>query len=112
MFSYKVSSWDKTKLEAVAELAMGECLGRRLVIHLPDKSAALSWSPPTGCEGDKGRAVLVGDDMSAKMNGSPKLLHQSIPHLCFVIGQRSVSRLWRLYCRYTLFWKEGWHRWR
>ncbi|EPQ3897208.1 hypothetical protein L4P97_006745, partial [Pseudomonas aeruginosa] len=63
VFSYKVSSWDKTKLEAVAELAMGECLERRLVIHLPDKSAALSWSPPTGCEGDKGRAVLVGDPL-------------------------------------------------
>ncbi|MBN0328937.1 hypothetical protein JTM75_34835, partial [Pseudomonas aeruginosa] len=63
VFSYKVSSWDKTKLEAVAELAMGECLERRLVIHLPDKSAALSWSPPTGCEGDKGLAVLVGDPL-------------------------------------------------
>ncbi|AYZ75734.1 hypothetical protein ACGHAZ_005802 [Pseudomonas aeruginosa] len=63
VFSYKVSSWNTTKLEAVAELAMGECLERRLVIHLPDKSAALSWSPPTGCEGDKGRAVLVGDPL-------------------------------------------------
>lgn len=63
VFSYEVRSWDATKLEAVAERAMGECLERRLVIHIPDKSAALSWSPPTGCEGDTGRAVLVGDPL-------------------------------------------------
>lgn len=62
-FSYKVRSWDATKLEAVARNAMGECLERRLVIHIPDKSAALSWSPPIGCEGDTGRAVLVGDPL-------------------------------------------------
>lgn len=63
VFSYKVRSWDATKLEAVARNAMGECLERRLVIHIPDKSAALSWSPPIGCEGDTGRAVLVGDPL-------------------------------------------------
>lgn len=63
VFSYKVNSWDVTKLEAVAERSMGECLERRLVIHIPDKSAALSWSPPSGCEGDTGRAVLVGDPL-------------------------------------------------
>lgn len=63
VFSYKVSSWDATKLEAVAERAMGECLERRIVIHIPDKSAALSWSPPAGCGGDTGRAVLVGDPL-------------------------------------------------
>jgi hypothetical protein len=63
VFSYRVSSWDATKLEAVAARAMGECLERRLVIHFPDKSAALSWSPPSGCEGDTGRAVLVGDPL-------------------------------------------------
>lgn len=63
VFSYKVNSWDATKLEAVAKRAMGECLERRLVIHIPDKSAALSWSPPNGCEGDTGRAVLVGDPL-------------------------------------------------
>ncbi|MGV8676933.1 hypothetical protein ACV356_27530 [Pseudomonas aeruginosa] len=63
VFNYELSSWDATKLEAVAERAMGECLTRRLVIHIPDKSADLSWSPPTGCEGDTGRAVLVGDPL-------------------------------------------------
>lgn len=63
VFSYQVSNWDATKLEAVVEGAMGECLERRLVIHTPDKSAALSWSPPSGCEGDTGRAVLVGDPL-------------------------------------------------
>lgn len=63
VFSYEVSSWDATKLDAVARNAMGECLERRLVIRIPDKSAALSWSPPTGCEGDTGRAVLVGDPL-------------------------------------------------
>ncbi|MDG9922418.1 MULTISPECIES: hypothetical protein [unclassified Pseudomonas] len=62
-FSYKVSTWDETKLEAVAVHAMGGCLERRLVIHMPDKTAALSWSPPSGCEGDTGRAVLVGDPL-------------------------------------------------
>lgn len=63
VFSYQVSSWDETKLEAVAEGAMGDCLERRMVIHTPDKSATLSWSPPSGCEGDTGRAVLVGDPL-------------------------------------------------
>ena len=63
VFSYKVISRDAAKLEAVAERAMGECLERRIVIHIPDKSVVLSWSPPTECEGDTGRAVLVGDPL-------------------------------------------------
>jgi hypothetical protein len=63
VFSYKVTLWDANRLEAVAEKAMGDCLERRLVIHVPDKSAALSWSPLSGCEGDTGRAVLVGDPL-------------------------------------------------
>ncbi|SIR04425.1 hypothetical protein [Aquipseudomonas alcaligenes] len=63
VFSYKVNSWDATRLEAVSERSMGECLERRLVIHIPDKSAALKWSPPSGCEGDTGRAALVGDPL-------------------------------------------------
>lgn len=63
VFSYKIGTWDTGKLEAVAERAMAECLERRLLIHLPDKSAVLSWSPPSGCEGDTGRAVLVGDPL-------------------------------------------------
>ncbi|WP_435634852.1 hypothetical protein ACSC9U_26590 [Pseudomonas solani] len=63
VFSYKISSWSATKLEAVAERAMGACLERRLVIDIPNKSAALHWSPPSGCEGDTGRAALVGDPL-------------------------------------------------
>lgn len=62
VFTYKVSRWDANKLEAVAERAMGECLERRLVIQIPDKTAALNWSP-SGCESDTGRAVLVGDPL-------------------------------------------------
>jgi hypothetical protein len=42
---------------------MGDCLERRLVIHVTDSSAALNWSPPAGCKGDSGRAVLVGDPL-------------------------------------------------
>lgn len=63
VFSYKVSRWDANELEAVAQRAMGECLERRLIVHLSDKSAAMLWSPPPGCEGDTGRAVLVGDPL-------------------------------------------------
>ncbi|MBC9252830.1 hypothetical protein A9179_21405 [Pseudomonas alcaligenes] len=63
VFSYKVSLWDANRLEAVAGRAMGDCLERRLVIHVPDSSAALFWSPPAECEGDTGRAVLVGDPL-------------------------------------------------
>ncbi len=63
VFSYKLSTWNAGKLEAVAENTMGECLERHLVIHIPDKSVVLSWSPPSGCEGDTGRAVLVGDPL-------------------------------------------------
>jgi len=49
--------------EAAGARSMGLCLERHLVIYLQDKTAALSWSPPTGCEADKGRAVLVGDPL-------------------------------------------------
>ncbi len=63
VFSYKIGSWDASKLEAVAMRAMGECLERRLVIHTPDKTAALTWAPRSGCEGDTGRAVLIGDPL-------------------------------------------------
>ena len=63
VFSYKINQWDANLLEAVARGAMGECLDRRLVIHIPNKFAALNWFPPFGCEGDTGRAVLVGDPL-------------------------------------------------
>lgn len=63
VFSYQITRWDETRLEAVAARYMGLCLERHLVIHLQDKTAALSWSPLAGCEADKGRAVLVGDPL-------------------------------------------------
>lgn len=62
-FNYQITSWSEARLEAVAARSMGDCLDRHLVIHLQDKSAALSWAPQDGCEADKGRAVLVGDPL-------------------------------------------------
>lgn len=63
VFNYQITRWDGTSLEAVAARSMGVCLERHLVIHLQDRTAALSWSPPSGCEADKGHAVLVGDPL-------------------------------------------------
>lgn len=63
VFDYQITRWDEANIEAVAARSMGLCLERRLVIHLQDKSAALSWAPPEGCEADVGRAVLVGDPL-------------------------------------------------
>jgi hypothetical protein len=63
VYNYRVVRWDETGLEAVAEGAMGLCLERRLAISLKDRTAALTWAPPAGCEGDTGRAVLVGDSL-------------------------------------------------
>lgn len=63
VFNYRITRWDEARLEAVAARSMGLCLEKRLVIHLLDKSAALSWAPPAGCDADKGRAVLVGDPL-------------------------------------------------
>lgn len=62
-FSYQITRWDATSLEAVAARSMGLCLERHLVIHLQDRAATLSWSPPSGCEADKGHAILVGDPL-------------------------------------------------
>lgn len=61
VFSYQVTTWIDTCLAAVAYRSMGECLDRLLVVYLPVKSASLQWVPPTECEADKGRAVLVRD---------------------------------------------------
>lgn len=55
--------WDESGLEAVAESAMAGCLERRLEVSLKEKTATLDWSPPVGCGGDAGRAVLVGDPL-------------------------------------------------
>ncbi|WP_076423753.1 hypothetical protein [Aquipseudomonas alcaligenes] len=63
IFTYQITRWDEAGVDAVAERSMGLCLERRLMIHLQDKTAALRWSPPAGCDADKGRAVLVGDPL-------------------------------------------------
>lgn len=63
VFNYQITHWDEASLEAVAGRSMEPCLERRLVISLKEKTAALNWSPPAGCEADKGQAVLVGDTL-------------------------------------------------
>lgn len=63
VFHYRVAHWDDVSLEAVAEGAMAGCLDRRLAVALSEKMAGLSWAPPSGCEGYRGRAVLVGDPL-------------------------------------------------
>lgn len=63
VFNYRVVRWAGDSLEAVAEKAMAECLDRRLVVSLKEQTAALSWAPAAGCDGDKGRAVLLGDPL-------------------------------------------------
>jgi hypothetical protein len=63
VFSYQITRWDDVRLEAVAVGSIGLCVDRRLAIHLQDRTAALSWTPPVGCEADNGRAVLVGDPL-------------------------------------------------
>ncbi|MBS7724602.1 hypothetical protein I0E51_06240 [Pseudomonas lalucatii] len=61
VFAYQVTSWTAERVQAQASIAVGHCLDRHLVIDLTTHGAALEWSPPAGCEGDVGRAVLVGD---------------------------------------------------
>jgi hypothetical protein len=63
VFNYQVTTWTEQRLEAVASKAMAECLDRQLVIHLQDQAATLQWHPAPGCEGDTGKAVLVGDPL-------------------------------------------------
>lgn len=63
VFSYQITHWDEARIEAVSAHFIELCLERRITIHLQDKTAVLSWSPPVGCEADKGRAVLVGDPL-------------------------------------------------
>lgn len=63
VFSYRIVRWDESGLDAIAEDVMAGCLERRLGVSLKDKMAVLNWSPSVGCEGDEGRAVLVGDPL-------------------------------------------------
>lgn len=63
VFDYQVTAWTERRVEAVATKAMADCLDRQLLINLQDQAATLHWRPATGCEGDTGKAVLVGDPL-------------------------------------------------
>lgn len=58
VFSYVAQTWSETKVQAVAEQAMG-CLDRRLLVDLTTQQARLE----AGCESDTGGAVLAGDPL-------------------------------------------------
>ena len=63
-FDYDVTAWDDQRLVAVDKDGMGECLDRVLNVDLVGEGATLEWHPSQdGCEGDIGKAVLVGDPL-------------------------------------------------
>ncbi|QTS88858.1 hypothetical protein JLK41_12210 [Ectopseudomonas khazarica] len=63
-FDYEVTTWDDQRLVAINTDGMGECLQRFLYVDLVGESATLEWHPgEDGCEGDIGKAVLVGDPL-------------------------------------------------
>lgn len=63
-FSYEVTSWDALRLVAINKDAMGECLHRILQVDLVGGNATLEWRPSESkCDGDTGKAVLVGDPL-------------------------------------------------
>ncbi|MFV9655898.1 hypothetical protein ACNFCK_13360 [Pseudomonas sp. NY15366] len=63
-FAYEVTAWDDQHLVAISKDGMGECLDRILNVDLVGEGATLQWRPGEGdCEGDTGKAVLVGDPL-------------------------------------------------
>lgn len=63
-FDYEVTRWDDQRLLAIDMDGMGECLDRILKVDLVGEGATLEWRPGEGdCEGDTGKAVLVGDSL-------------------------------------------------
>lgn len=63
-FDYEVTQWDDQRLQAIDKDGMGECLDRILNVDLVGEGATLEWRPGEGeCEGDTGKAVLVGDPL-------------------------------------------------
>lgn len=63
-FDYEVTAWDDQHLQAIDTDGMGECLHRILNVDLVGEGATLEWRPGDGkCEGDTGKAVLVGDPL-------------------------------------------------
>ena len=63
-FDYEVTAWDDQHLVAIDKDGMGECLHRILNVDLVGEGATLEWRPgDDDCEGDTGKAVLVGDPL-------------------------------------------------
>jgi hypothetical protein len=63
-FDYEVTTWDAQHLVAIDKDGMGECLDRILQVDLVGEGATLEWRPGADdCEGDIGKAVLVGDPL-------------------------------------------------
>ncbi len=64
VFEYEVTRWDDERLQAIAKQAMAECVDRLIDVDLVGESATMTWRPGgEGCEGDTGKAVLVGDPL-------------------------------------------------
>jgi hypothetical protein len=64
VFNYRVSIWDDQHLLAVAPMAVADCIDRELSVDLVNEAATLEWQPSDdSCEGDVGKAVLVGDPL-------------------------------------------------
>lgn len=63
-FDYEVTQWDEQHLVAIDKDGMGDCLHRILNVDLVGEGATLEWRPGEGkCEGDTGKAVLIGDPL-------------------------------------------------
>lgn len=63
-FSYEVTDWSDRSLIAIDREGMGECVDRILHVELVSEGATLEWRPGNAeCDGDVGKAVLVGDPL-------------------------------------------------
>ena len=61
VFEYRIKSWTAERIEAIATVAMGQCLSRTISIQLIEQTASLNSAHEQSCHGDSGHAVLVGD---------------------------------------------------
>ena len=63
-YNYTVTRWDEQRLEALSPEGMGRCVDRILHVDLTGEGATLLWRPSNDtCEGDVGKAILVGDPL-------------------------------------------------
>lgn len=62
-YGYQIESWSETSITAMATRLMGECLERKIAINLSQNTAELRWAPANSCEGDTGKAILIGNNM-------------------------------------------------